>query len=159
MENVNQGAYSDQTCENLAKEITAKPKFIGCKGLEDDGQKSGVSSKDETTRKPSAAAREREKVRLNYEIEKVTKIINKLERDDLNNQIAQTIDEIKSEGGKGEEDLGQKVNGGALLKSQSNVKGGSNQPNGHNGFVDMGGTGSPVVIYHGTTGFYEGIAF
>ena len=77
----------------------------------------------------------------------------------MNKQIAQTIDEIKSEGGKGEEVIGQNVKGAVLLKGQSNVKGGFNKPNGHNGFVDMGGTGSPVVIYHGTTGFYEGIVF
>ena len=170
-DNVRQGGYSDQTCEKLENELNKKADFEECnlkeskskqlgKFIEEDINKALANVGKFELKKPVNISKEREKARLNYEIHKVTEIINRLEKEYPNKNSPQSMEDGLSHTGgfigpqkvKGEgvgsiekangENIGE-VNNGAISTGFSKA------------FSDLGGTGSPVVVYHGVTGFFE----
>ena len=116
--------------------------------MEENGQKvgtnklTGQASPKESFKKPFNATKEKEKLKLNIEIQRVTNMINNLEKERGNEKLDKGVAKFKDE------------------------KSGS-QSQGHQGFAshvmvdgvsELGGTsGSPVIIYHGATGSVEGL--
>lgn len=173
LDNVKQGAYNDQTCENLEKELTRKTGADDECNLKQDGKKLGKFIEEDignalgsfekmAMHKPLNATKEREKARLNHEIRKVTEIISKLEKENsdikqeqgLQEQVPNTGAFSESEKAKEEQanDEGMTAKGEASNElAYVAGKGGEKQT-----FSDLGGTGSPVIVYHGVTGHFEG---
>ena len=171
-DNVKLGAYSDQTCENLAKELSTKTEFKDCNMQADKNKKLAKFIQQDVNnalantgriqlKQPVNVSREREKARLNHEIQKVTEIINRLEKESSNQGLTNVLE--GSSPNTGAFSASDNVQGEVVTSTGSaKGKGSSLLANaaGHkainSAFSDLGGTGSPVIVYHGVTGFFEG---
>ena len=170
-ENVKQGGYSDRTCENFARELNKKTDLGQCDLKEEKNKQLGKFIETDVNNaiknagkiklsKPMNMTKEKEKARLNYEIQKVTEIINRLEKDGSSKTSAQNLAEDLSHAGALVASENGKSGGFHRLDKQSGesavkANNGAITTGNRVGFSDLGGTGSPVIVYHGVTGFFE----
>ena len=151
-ENVKRGLYGDQTCKKVSKDFD--------KGIDQDECNTGKDQKElgkfveadidnalENVgkfgmTKPLSASKEKEKARLNFEIRKVSEVIDRLEKEGLKMKSA------------------ERLNGGLLHSGTAgrlhNGNGKGANMSTSRGFSDLSGTGSPVIVYHGVKGIFEG---
>ena len=151
-ENVKRGLYGKQTCEKVSKDFD--------KGIDESECNTGKDQKElgkfieadisnamedvgkfEMT-KPLTVSKEKEKARLNFEIKKVSEVIDRLEKEGLKMKSAEHLN-------------GYLVHADTAARLQKQISKGVNMST-NRGFSDLSGTGSPVIVYHGVKGLFEG---